>query len=80
MASPKNVVSKSIFGLVTVNKYHNESVCGRLSDRKPYSHFTLLLSGVARSGKIPGVWIQWNGMVEWNDDKLIGSPSYNDHL
>ena len=31
-----------------------------------------------------GVWIQWNGMVEWNVDKLDGfngpSPPYNDHL
>ena len=71
---PKNVVSKSIFGLVTVNKYHNESVCGRLSCRKPYSR--IMLSGVAGSGKTPVKWLEdvWPviyGVITKSDNTYI---------
>ena len=41
-----------------------------------------LSESVAR--ELEGVWIQWNGMVEWNIDKLDGfngfTPPFNDHL
>ena len=60
--------------MVTVNKYHNESVCGRLSCRKPYSR--IMLSGVAGSGKTPVKWLEdvWPviyGVITKSDNTYI---------
>ena len=58
----QSVVSKSIFRLVTVNKYHNESV----EDYHVGSHahaLRFLFSGVARSGKTPVPLLQIHFIV-----------------